>query len=217
MIKMDWGTLFGMALQTVPEPRKVARIVFAFPGSRQALWLILALLLVSMTFLAVLSSVLFPVDHAELGTALSDEDMAPVVISPIATGAVQAFSAFVTAVAIYRVGRLFGGTGDFDQALLTVIWLHFVILLMQAGIVLLGLFAPGLALILTFLSFVMTFWLLSHFVAEMHGFRSAGSVFAGIMMVLLVIAVVLSFLLALFGVGMTSLDTAVLETGAGVA
>ena len=34
------------------------------------------------------------------------------------------------------------------------------------------------------------------FVAEMHGFRSAGSVFAGIMMVLLVLAVVLSMLLA---------------------
>ena len=94
-----------------------------------------------------------------------------------------------------------------SPALLTAIWLHFVLLILQLGILLLGLFAPGLALILTVMSFVMTFWLLSHFVAEMHGFRSAGSVFAGIMMVLLVLAVALSFLMALFGFGM-SVNTA---------
>ena len=209
MNKIDWGYLFGMALQTVPEPRKVARDVFAFPAPRRALWLMLALLLVTMTFLAVISSILFPVDPAELGALLSEEEMSAIFTGPILTGIVQTASALVMVWAIFWIGRAAGGTGSFDQALLTVIWLHFVLLVMQLGILVLGLFATGVALLLTLMSFVMTFWLLSNFVAEMHGFRSAGSVFAGIMMVLLVLAVMLSILLALTGFGVT------LDTGAG--
>lgn len=207
MNEIDWGRLFGMALQTVPEPRKVARDIFAFGAPRGALWQILALLLVSMTFLAVISSILFPVDPAEMGAIFGDEDMTPALISPVVTGIVQATTAVASVWAIFWIGRAFGGTGSFDEALLTVIWLHFVLFLMQIGILLLGLFAPGVALLLTLMSFVMTFWLLSHFVAEMHGFRSAGSVFAGIMMVLLVLAVVMSLLMAILGFGMT-VDTA---------
>ncbi|HCQ64771.1 MAG TPA: hypothetical protein DIU07_06175 [Rhodobacteraceae bacterium] len=209
MNKIDWGYLFGMALQTVPEPRKVARDVFAFPAPRSALWLMLALLLVSMTFLAVISSILFPVDAAEMGALLGDDQMAPAFTSPIVTGMVQASTAVASVWAIFWIGRAAGGTGTFDQALLTVIWLHFVLFILQLGILALGLFAPGLALLLTLMSFVMTFWLLSHFIAEMHGFRSAGSVFAAIMMVLLVLAVVMSLLLAMLGLGVT------MDTGSG--
>ena len=209
MNKIDWGYLFGMALQTVPEPRKVARDVFAFPAPRSALWLMLALLLVSMTFLAVISSILFPVDAAEMVALLGDDQMAPAFTSPIVTGMVQALTAVASVWAIFWIGRAAGGTGTFDQALLTVIWLHFVLLILQLGILALGLFAPGLALLLTLMSFVMTFWLLSQFIAEMHGFRSAGSVFAAIMMVLLVLAVVMSLLLAMLGLGVT------MDTGSG--
>lgn len=206
MKNIDWGYLFGMALQTVPEPRKVARDVFAFPAPRRALWLILALLLVSMTFLAVVSSILFPLDPAEVSAVLGDDEMTPVFADPMVTGIVQAMTAVISVWAIFWIGRAAGGTGTFEQALLTVIWLHFVLFILQTAILVLGLFAPGLALVLTFMSFVMTFWLLSHFVTEMHGFRSAGSVFAGIMMVLLVLAVVLSILMAMLGFGV-AMDT----------
>ncbi len=201
MNNIDWGYLFGMALQTVPEPRKVARDVFAFGAPRRALWLILALLLVAMTFLAVISSILFPVDPAAVEAVLTEEGLVLVPVDPILTGIAQAVSALMTVWGIHFIGRAFGGTGHFDQALLTVIWLHYVLLLMQIGIVTLNLFAPALALLLTFMSFVMTFWLMSHFIAEMHGFRSAGSVFAGILMVLLVLAVVLSILLTILAGG----------------
>jgi len=192
MKDIDWGYLFGMALQSVPEPRKVARDVFAFSAPRSALWMLLGLILVAMTCLAVISTMLFAVDAEAMGAVFAD---------PLFTGAVQAASAVGTAAAIYWIGRAAGGIGSFDQALLTVIWLHFVLLNLQLGILVLGLFAPGLALLLTVMSFVMTFWLLSHFVAEMHGFSSAGVVFVGILMVLLVMAVALSLIFALLGFG----------------
>lgn len=190
-MKFEWGYLFGMALQTVPEPRKVAREVQGLGYPRPVLWQTLGFLLVAATFLAVIASILFPADPEAVGE---------IVASPLLTGIAQAVISVLTVFAIYRIGRAFGGIGSFDQALLTVIWLQFVLLIIELGVVFLGLFAPALALILWLMGLVMTFWILSHFVAEMHGFRSAGAVFASILLVLLVFAVVLSFILAAIGI-----------------
>ena len=200
MKDIDWGYLFGMALQSVPEPRKVARDVFAFPAARNTLWTLLALILVAMTFLSVISSMLCPVDAAQAGALFAD---------PIMTGIAQASSAVLMTFGIFWIGRAAGGTGSFDQALLTVIWIHFVLFILQIGVLALAVFAPGLSVLLMVMSIVMMFWLLSHFVAEMHGFRSAGVVFVGILMVLVVMTVVLSLLLAILGVGVG------IETGTG--
>lgn len=190
-MKFDWGYLFGMALQTVPEPRKVAREVQALGYPRPVLWQVLGFLLVAATFLAVIGSILFPADPEAVGA---------IVVNPLMTGIAQAIISVLTVFGIYRIGRALGGTGSFDQALLTVIWLQFVLLIIELGVLLLGLFAPGLALFLWVMGMVMTFWILSHFIAEMHGFRSAGAVFASILMLLLVLAVVLSFVLAAIGI-----------------
>lgn len=192
-MKFEWGYLFGMALQTVPEPRKVAREIQALRVPRPVLWQVLALLLVAATFLGVLASILFPVDPESAGALATD---------PVMTGAAQGVFTVAIVFLIHRVGRWLGGTGDFDGALLTVIWLQFVLLVIELGIVFIGLFAPAMALILWVMGMVMTFWILSHFIAELHGFRSAGSVFLGILMVLLVLAVVLSLLFTIFGVTM---------------
>ena len=202
MDRINWGYLFGMALQTVPEPRKVARDVFAFAAPRRALWQILALLLVVLTFLAVIQSVLFPVDAEDLDAIFGEGAVDPGLTNPLLSGGIWAFLSFGAVWLIYGIGKAAGGTGTLDEAILTVIWLVFVLVLLQGAILVLGLFAPGLALLLTAMSFVMAFWLLSHFIAEMHGFRSAGAVFAGILMAMMVMMVVLSILLSILGIGM---------------
>ncbi|OIP86583.1 MAG: hypothetical protein AUK37_02980 [Rhodobacterales bacterium CG2_30_65_12] len=191
-MKFNWGYLFGMALQTVPEPRKVAREVQGLGYPRRVLWQALGLLLVAGTFLAVIGSILFPVDPETAGALFAD---------PILTGIAQATVSVLTVFGIYWIGRVLGGTGSFDQALLTVIWLQFVLLIIELGVVFLGVFAPGLALILWVMGMVMTFWILSHFIAEMHGFRSAGAVFGGIFLVLIMFAVAMSIVFSLLGIG----------------
>lgn len=193
-MKLEWGYLFGMALQTVPEPRKVARDIQSIALPRAVLWQVLGLLLVAATFLAVIGAILYPADPEVYGSLVAD---------PMMTGAAQAVVSVLTVFAIHRLGRGFGGTGTFDQALLTVIWLQFVLLIMELGVLFLGVFAPGLALILWIAGVVMTFWILSHFIAEMHGFRSAWAVFGSILMVLLVFAVVMSIILSVLGLGVS--------------
>jgi len=191
-MKFNWGYLFGMALQTVPEPRKVAREIQALQFERGVLWQALALLLVGTTFLGVIASILFPVDPEAFGPLFAD---------PIMTGIAQASIAVLSVFGVYWIGRMVGGTGTFDQALLTIIWLHFVLWIVELGVIFLGVFAPGIALLLWVMGMVLTFWILSHFIAEMHGFTNAGMVFVGIILTLFAVAVIFSIFLAMIGIG----------------
>jgi hypothetical protein len=182
-MKLEWGYLVGMALQTVVEPRKIAREVQAISLPRTTLWEVLILLLVGATFLAVIDGIILPVDPAMV--------ISPLQVDPLMMGVAQGSTTIFLVFAIYWVGRAVGGIGSFDQALLTVIWAQFVGLILQLGVVFFDVFAPGFSVLLAILTVVMNFWILSHFIAEMHGFRSAAMVFAGILV---------TSVLAIFGV-----------------
>jgi hypothetical protein len=194
-MKLEWGYLFGMALQTVPEPRKVARDVQNVDLARGVLWQVLVFLLVVTTILGVIASVLFPTDPEAFGGLFAN---------PLITGLAQGVISVLTVFGIYWVGRMVGGVGSFEQALLTVIWLHFVLLLIETAILVLGLFAPALAMLLWVMGLVLTFWILSHFIAEMHGFNNAGMVFVGIILTLFAAMIAFSIVLAIIGVGIPS-------------
>lgn len=200
-MKFDWGTLFGMALQTVPEPRKIAREVqgLGLALSHAALWQILALILTANAFLGVIAGILFPLDAAEYG---------PLIADPLLTAIVQASMNALLVFAIYWVGRAFGGTGSFEAALATVIWLDFVMLVIKLGVIFLLTFAPAFAAMLAVAGAAMGLWILSHFIAEMHGFASAGRVFAGMAMTMLVLVFVLSVIFAIIGVSIGLQPTA---------
>lgn len=190
-MKFEPGYLFGMVLQTVPEPRKVARDLFDLQVSRSTRWLTLWLMLVTATALGVVSHIIYPVDAELFGPLLS---------SPIALGVVEAAFLVSGLFGIYMIGRLAGGHGSLDDAITIAIWLEFVLIGLQAATLLFSLFAPALAGILMVMSSVLFFWILSHFTAESHGFRSAGLVFAGIAAVIVLAIFTLSFLLVLMGV-----------------
>lgn len=194
-MKLEWGYLFGMVLQTVPEPRKVARDVQNLDLPRAVLWQVLALLLVATTILGVIASILYPTDPEAFGGLLAD---------PMITGVAQAVISVLSIFGIVWVGRMVGGTGSFDQAMLTMIWLHFTLLIVELGVVVLGTFAPGIAMLLWVLGLVLTFWILSHFIAEMHGFANAGMVFVGVILTLFSAMIVFAIVLAIFGVGVPS-------------
>ncbi len=188
----DWGTLFGMALQTVPEPRKVARDLFALAYPRAVLWQVLALILVASSFMGVISSILFPVDPDLMG---------PLFSNPMLLAVSEASISVMTVFAIYWVGRMAGGTGLFKDAILTVIWLQFVLLIVEIGVLFFGLFAPMMATLLWIMGGTLGFWILTHFIAEMHEFRSPGMVFLGIILTIFAMVVVMSVVLAMIGIG----------------
>ncbi len=190
-MRFEPGYLFGMALQTVPEPRKVARDLFNLNLPRETLWTALTLMVVLATAISVFAGLLFPVDAAQMGPLLS---------SPILLGLIEAVFMFGLAWAIYLIGRMFGGLGTLSDAITTVVWMEFIFLGLQLLTLILTLFAPGLAMITMLGSAIMFFWVLSQFTAESHGFASTGLVFVSILLFMTVAIFALSFVLVLLGV-----------------
>ncbi|GHE85113.1 YIP1 family protein [Aliiroseovarius zhejiangensis] len=190
-MRLEPGYLFGMALQTVPEPRKVARDLFDLNLPRETLWTALALVVVVNAALGVLAGMMFPLDAAQVGSVLS---------SPVLLGVIEASFMFGLAWGIYVIGRMFGGQGSLSDAIITVVWMEFIFLMVQALTLLLTVFAPGLAAITMIASIFLFFWVLSHFTTESHGFASTGMVFASILGFMILTVFALSFLLVLLGV-----------------
>lgn len=190
-MRLEPGYLFGMALQTVPEPRKVARDLFDLNLPRETLWTALALVVVVNAALGVLAGMMFPLDAAQVGSVL---------FSPVLLGVIEAAFMFGLAWGIYVIGRMFGGQGGLSDAIITVVWMEFIFLMVQALTLLLTLFAPGLAAITMIASIFLFFWVLSHFTTESHGFASTGLVFASILGFMILTVFALSFLLVLLGV-----------------
>lgn len=198
-MKWEPGYLFGMALQTVPEPRKIAREVLALKFPRAALWQAFALFAVLSTMQGVASIIMFPPPPALEGTLMA---------RPLLMGAIETGILFLAVHAIYRIGRAFGGHGSFDQALLTVIWMQWVLFWVQLGVLVLSLFAPALAVMLYAFGLFLSFWIPSFFIAEQHGFTSVGLVFATILATLIAAIFLLSILLAIAGITPASLGAA---------
>ncbi len=199
-MKFEPGYLLGMALQSIPEPRKIAREIQALRYPRAVLWQVFALFEVLSMAIGVAISVLYP-PAPELLAAISENPVLAITTKPVLAGMVGASLLVITIFAIYWVGRSFGGTGRFDQAILTVLWLQFVMLIAQAAMLVLAIFAAGLAAIVNVSATVLMFWILSHFIAEMHGFKSVGLVFLMIILTIVAMLVGLAVILALIGVG----------------
>lgn len=188
-MRFEPGYLLGMALQTIPEPRKVAREVQALSFPRAVLWQAFALFVTLSTGLGVATRILMPVDP----------DMPGPIVSPLGLGLAEGVMMVLTALAIYRIGRAFGGTGTFDQALLTVIWLQFVMFLLSLTVLVVAMFSLGTAALIQLAGFALGFWILTFFVTEMHGFTSPGLVFVMILVTMMGAGFVMSILLVVTG------------------
>ena len=191
---MRWeaGYLLGMALQSVPEPRKVARDLFAQGFSREVLWYFLALILVLSTILRVVGQALFP----------PPEGAGPIFsLSPLTISLSGAVFTVLTVWLIARLGRALGGQGGFSQALVTMVWLSALNLFLSVVVLGLGLFAPAMAILLIPVGYLALFWILVNFVTEMHAFKSPGLVAAVIVLTFVAVVFLTAFVMALLGFG----------------
>ena len=185
-------TLLPMVWRTITNPREGAEEVLALGVPRQALWTILLLVLVLSIILGQITTLLV--------AAATGTDVTGPLASPIVTGVMQLALLLMTIFAIYYIGRGFGGTGSLDEAILLVAWLQFIMVCVQVVQTGLMLFMPPLASLVGIVGLVLFMWLLTNFVAVIHGFRSLGQVLVMILVSMFVLAFVLSILLTLVGV-----------------
>ncbi|MDJ0859858.1 MAG: Yip1 family protein [Dinoroseobacter sp.] len=187
------NTLLSLVLESIRNPREAAATILNFAPSRDVLLQLLALVVVLSVLFGQVGVVL-------LGGGLSDGALTgPIVLSPLTAAFVQFGLLVMLVISIHSIGRAFGGTGSFEETLLLVTWLQFILLCLQiiqlAALVL----VPPLGGLIGLLSVGLFLWLLVNFVAVIHNFRSLGLVFAGVLISAFAIIFALSLILSMLG------------------
>jgi hypothetical protein len=192
------GTLYQAARLTLSDPRAGARWAMGLGLSAEtaAEILILTGALGGILSVAVWGVVEDPA--AAAGPSLLES----LFRRPLLLAAIQTFVQLASAWAAHAIGRAFGGKGTLAQALAVVAWAEVLLLALQALQLVLLVALPPLAGIISPLALILFFWLMTAFVAEMHGFASSFGVFIGIILTGLAMAVAAALALAvIFGPG----------------
>ncbi|WP_102107161.1 Yip1 family protein [Oceaniglobus roseus] len=191
---MNLSVLLPMAVETLKAPREMAERLMALNLGRDVLWQALALVVVLSILLAEITNVIL------LAAGMGSPEAPVGFISPLTIGMIQLSLLVMVVFAIFWVGRAFGGTGRFQDGLVLVVWLQFIMVCLQVVQTLAILVLAPVAWAIGILGLVVFMWLLTHFIAAAHGFTSLGRVFLTIVLAGFGFAFGLSLLLALVGV-----------------
>ena len=154
----------------------------------------------AFVLVVVMSSVL-TVLAIHLSTASTEPALIAMQTRPIQFAFAQGIVLLMFAGLIQGVGRMAGGTGNFPDALLLLVWVQVILLLLQVAQIVLQLVLPPAAELLGLMGLVLMLWLVTNFVAELHGFSSLGAVFAAVVGTVLGLGFALAVVfLILFGV-----------------
>lgn len=191
---LSFGGYFELLRATFQMPRDVAARLIGMGLPRAVLWQAMLLVMVLSALLAEIG--LFVMAGA------GDLPDAAAIGMPVALAVIQMGFLVLLAGAIARVGRHYGGGGDFDGALTIVIWLQAVFLAVQGAQILLSLIGFSLiAGLLGAVSFPVFFWLLTQFIMALHGFGGPWKVFFTLIMGLIGVVFLVSALLTSMGFG----------------
>ena len=156
---------------TLQNPRQATRALLAegvpMPARTAGLLLV-----------AVVSALL-----ASIQIRMSPQELDPIstflLASPFRAAIFQGLFLALSVVLVHRVGRAFGGQGSFPDALLIVVWLQLLMLALQGLQLVATVIAPPFAGIIGMGGIVLFLWLMTAFIAELHGFASRARVFVG--------------------------------------
>lgn len=166
------GRITALAELTLRDPRQAVSDLLAEAVPLQAR--VLGLFLVSV-LAAALSSIQIGVQAVSV-----DPLIVALTANPLRAAVLQSVSLGLTVLMIHGIGRAFGGRGNLPDALLIVVWLQFLMLGAQLLQLVTELLSPALAGVVALLSLGLFLWLMTSFIAALHGFRSLGLVFIGL-------------------------------------
>jgi hypothetical protein len=180
-----------LARLTLDDPRKGVRAVLQLGIPVPARTAGLLLIAVASAILTHVGFLFLPAGPDPLSQFIA--------ASPFRTAAVQWTMLAVSVLLIFRVGRMQGGRGNLNDALLIVVWLQVLMLALQVVQLLAIAIFPPVASIIGIASVVLFLWLLTNFIAELHGFSSFWAVLGAIIVtcfaVAFVVVVVISTIL----------------------
>lgn len=172
--------------QSLQSPRSAARrlLDWQFPASTAVL---------AIALMAVISAGLTGVSMLVAPDQI-DPNILKMLQNPLETAVLQGMVMLVMAMLVQGVGRMFGGRGRLTDALVLIAWTEALLSLLQLGQIMLMVLSPSLAAALGLFGLVLFLWVLASFIAELHGFASAGKVMLGLVATVFVLAFALAVL-----------------------
>jgi hypothetical protein len=193
-MEMTVANVAGLVRLTFAKPRQAAQVVMRLPMTLQDRWAVVALMAVFSAFLMQAMAALLPPALGPNGEALQP-------VGPFFWAGMVAVGMVMTASLAFAVGRWRGGKGELADAVILIAWLQFIQLLLVVLQLVLVVTVPVLAPVVEIGAVLLFLWLLVNFVAEMHGFRSLGLVFLGVIVTFVAAVFAMSLLLMMMGVG----------------
>ncbi|AZL57650.1 YIP1 family protein [Tabrizicola piscis] len=181
--------IVALARLSLQDPRAGVRSLLALGVPLPARTIGLLLMAVASAFLMHLGYLVLPPTDDPLALFMME--------SPLRAAAVQWLVLAGSVLLIFRIGRAWSGKGSLPDTLLVVVWLQVIMLGVQVAQLVVFLIAPLLAGLVSIGGLVLFFWLLTSFIAELHGFASRGKVLAGILVASFGVAMVLVLMLSL--------------------
>lgn len=180
-----------LAVQSLTQPRVGLRTILSIPATRtdviNAAWLVI----VCNLFLTTTLMLVGPTPPE--GTPS---------VSLTTSAIMQALSLFGGAFIVHRVGGMFGGTGNFDDSLRLVVWVNFILFLMQMPLLVLSLGGQEIIAIGMMLVVIVAMTQLTATIMELHGFTEVFPVLLGIIGSMILFGIVLLVLLGMLGVNL---------------
>lgn len=179
---------------TLRSPRDAALAILGANYPIATRWALAVLVVALSGILSWVTAAMFPLPvEAEASPYLW------IVQQPLLVSALQLGALVLSAGLMSAIGRLFGGQGSFEDALILLVWVEAMLLLIQLARVVILPIMPGLAGILGVAAAGMFFYLTVQFTKVLHGFHSGWKVLLGMIGTMFVLAFLLSFIAAAFG------------------
>lgn len=178
---------------TIRDPMRSWAVLRAMPLTLADRWSLVLTTAALAAILSWLGAMLLPasVESSGLLAALSR--------APLTMAGVQVASAALGAFLLSEVGRLFGGTGRFPDALLAVGWVEAIMILLQAVQLMATVVLPPLGALIGVGTLVLAAYLIVAMTMAVHGFRNPLLVVLGIVGTVLVASFLMSIIAATLG------------------
>jgi hypothetical protein len=185
---MTFGDLTALLRLTLADPSAGARTILGMGIPREHHWTLFLLAIVLSGAIYQATALVLP----------PSEEGSPALPSGFTAVAVVGGTILLLSAAINWIGRLAGGTGTLEDVILLVVWFQFVQVAFALVELVVMLVAPflGSVLFLAFAAYAV--WVLTNFIAVVHGFQSLGRVFLGMVLALFALSFLVSLLLAPF-------------------
>ena len=161
---MKFGELGELAVLTVRDPDAAMRALRGLDLPLVARWMALFLAVVLSRMLGVVLMILLPVT--------GNDPLAQLLSDPMTMAGIEFFVMVLTAFFVTHIGRMFGGTGTFADALLAVAWIELLLVVLMAVQVVMLVLLPGTVDLLGMIAGALSIYLTVTMTKALHGFTS---------------------------------------------